>query len=109
MVFGRIGGVASPFAQNRAIFLLSDNRLPLCQEGCATPWDYCCETRQTILSNLATVQVIDQRGRAVKVGLLGLNGLLPAAEIVVRGTVAKAGKDVLVLNALNIYVKPQRK
>jgi hypothetical protein len=109
VIAGRIGGTASPFAQNRAIFLLADNRLPLCQEGCATPWDYCCETRQTIISNLATVQVIDQQGRAVKVGLHGLNGLVPAAEIVVRGTVAKAGKNLLVLNAQNIYVKPQRK
>lgn len=106
---GRIGGVPSPFARNRALFLLADRKLPLCKEGCATPWDYCCETKQTILSNLATIQISDENGRPLKVDIRGVNGLAPAVEIIVKGTVVQRTKNVFVVDARNIYVKLHRR
>jgi hypothetical protein len=39
---GWIGGRVDPFVENRALMLLVDESLPLCQESCKTPWDLCC-------------------------------------------------------------------
>ena len=104
VVRGRIGGMAKPFADKYAVFVLSDQRLPLCQEGCSTPWDYCCTPRESIVSNLATIQVVDEGGRPLKTSLKGVHGLAPSSDVIVSGTVAKMGKNFMILNAGNIYV-----
>ncbi|GEM_PF-2403356 len=104
---GRIGGVPTPFARDRALFLLADRKLKLCTEGCRTPWDYCCEAKQTILSNLATIQISDGNGRPLKIDIQGVNGLTPAAEVIVSGTVIQRTRNVFVVDARNIYVKPR--
>lgn len=104
VVRGRIGGLAKPIADRHAIFVISDHRLPLCQEGCASPWDYCCTPREQIRDKVATVQVVDINGRPLKVSLDGVNGLKPASDVIVLGTVAQKGKNFMIVNAKSIHV-----
>jgi len=106
---GRIGGLPQPFAEKHAIFVLSDLRLLPCTDGCTTAWDYCCTPKDQILANVATVQVVDGKGRPIKVGMKGINGLKPMSEVIVKGTVIKKSKDLLMVNAHNIYVSSNPK
>lgn len=102
---GKIGGAVKPIAKGRAIFLMTDAALPGCSCGCPTPWDSCCVPRQTVMANMVTIQIPDGNGRPLKADLLGVNGLKPAAEVVVKGTVVKHSPRLLVVDAKNIYVK----
>jgi hypothetical protein len=104
VIRGRIGGVPNPFVDKYAIFVLSDLTLLLCVDECATPWDYCCTPREKILANVATVQVVDGKGKPLKVSIKGVNGLNPLSEVVVRGLVAKQDGKTLIVNAQNIFV-----
>lgn len=96
--------MAKPFADTFAIFILSDLRLPLCQEGCPTPWDYCRTPRETIVANLATIQAVDGVGKPLKTSLRGVRGLKPSADVIEKGIVAKMGKNFMIVNARNISV-----
>lgn len=108
---GRIGGRVEPFVEGRAILMLADMRMPTCAQrhgdGCPTPWDYCCEPRDDLLANTATIQIADASGRPLKRGLKGVEGLMPVAEIVVTGKVSQRDDgDVMVVDASGIYVVP---
>jgi hypothetical protein len=90
------------------MFMLADPNLPSCNErhdpGCATPWDYCCEAKETVLESTATVQIVGPDGKPLKLGVEGEHGLKPLTEVVVAGKVLSAGENV-VINAVGIYVK----
>ncbi|MBI5568874.1 MAG: hypothetical protein HY914_02925 [Desulfomonile tiedjei] len=104
VVRGKIGGLASPFADKYAMFLLADSQLTLPACGTQTPWDYCCEPREKVMANLATIQVVDAAGKLLKAPLRGVSGLNPMADVVVLGTVVKRDTNILIVNAKNIYV-----
>jgi hypothetical protein len=111
---GRIGGSVNPFGENRAMFTLVDVRIPACGEGdskddhCPTPHDMCCTPRSVLTANSATIQVVDEKGSLLKTSLKNVKGLIPLAEVTVKGTISQAdGKAVLVINAAEIYVKPK--
>jgi hypothetical protein len=106
VLFGSIGGRPVPFVEGRAVFLLADETLPPCTDGCATPWDFCCTPPNVIMEGLATVQVLGPDGKALKTALQNINGLQPMAHVVVAGRVAKRDMHVFVVNADRIYVKP---
>ena len=106
---GRIGGSLSPFTAERAVFTIIDPALPACSDNegdsCETPWDYCCEPKEKIRANAATVQVVDASGAPLKTGLQGAGGLAPLSEVVVVGTVSQRDEGgTLVVNAEKIYV-----
>ena len=63
---GIIGGSTTPFIDGLAAFTIVDERVPYCapEEGCPTPWDYCC-TRDQVKENIATVKIVDQSGKPV--------------------------------------------
>jgi hypothetical protein len=109
VIFGRIGGGREPFVMGRALFMLADRSLPSCVEkhgpGCATPWDFCCEPKETVLASTTTIQVVGPDGKPAKLGLDGVHGLKPLAEVVIAGKVSSAG-DSVVIDATGIYVKP---
>jgi len=109
VIRGRIGGMVEPFAAKYAIFVLSDLQLPPCTDGCPTAWDYCCTPRETIMANVATIQVVDADGRPLKVPVKGVNGLKAMSEVIVSGTVAKRNENFLVVNARNIFVSGETK
>jgi hypothetical protein len=109
VVHGRIGGRAEPFVDERATFLLVDTSLPTCNErhgdGCPTPWDYCCETPQTILANTLTIQVVDSSGRLLKTSLEGQHGLKPSARVTVEGEIVQRDESAVIVNARSIFVE----
>jgi len=101
---GIIAGRRDPFVDGRAVFLVADKSLPICQTECKTPWDFCCEKTEDILANTVTVQVVDASGSPVKEGMRDQNGLAPLSELVIAGTVAQKNGEVMVVNAEKIQV-----
>ena len=111
VIHGRIGGRREPFFNGSAMFLLVDMKIKTCEElhpgGCPTPWDNCCEPKDSLLANTATVQVIGSDGKPLRLDLAGVSGLEPMREITIKGTIApRESNDTLVVNAESIYVKP---
>ena len=108
IIRGRIGGSASPFVDGRAVFTLMGPGVKACsdnpEEGCKTPWDYCCETPDTIARHSATILVADAAGNPLRVGLKGANGLKELSEVVVQGTVKEAKDKILIINATGLFV-----
>jgi hypothetical protein len=104
VVRGVVGGLAKPFAEKYAMFVVCDKRLAVCPSGCTNPADFCSVPRDQLMANLATIQVVDRTGAPLKASVQGLHGLRTLSEVVIRGTVAKKDNNVLILNAHNIYV-----
>lgn len=110
-VVGRIGGSENPFVDGRAVFTIVDPALKSCSDmgdadHCATPWDYCCEPRESLKRNTATVEIAGADGRPLPLSVRGLEGLEPAATIAVTGTVTEANDaGLLVIRATRIAVK----
>ena len=99
-----------PFVNGAAVFLLADASMKSCDElhgdGCRTPWDYCCEPRESLAAKIATIQIIDADGRPLRMSLTGRHGLAPLAEITVLGEIAqRSDSGTLVINARKIHVK----
>jgi hypothetical protein len=106
---GRIGGRKDPIGENRAIITLIDMSLEPCnkkpEDRCATPWDACCQTPETITANSATVEVVDGNGQLVKASLGGKGGIAPMKQILVTGKVAgPVDQKNLLVRASSIYV-----
>ncbi len=107
---GRIGGRGEPFVDGRATFLIADSSLKICSEipgdTCKKPWDYCCEPRDNLLANTATVQIVDGEGNPLKLSLKGEQGLTETATVVVTGKVtAKDAAGTFVIDATGLYVR----
>lgn len=105
----RIGGRAKPFVDGRAVMVVIDRALPSCADNkgdlCPVPWDFCCETQETILSNTATVQFVDDSGKPLKLSVKGQHGLEELAAVTVVGKVeSKDDSGQFVVNATGIYV-----
>lgn len=106
-VRGRIGGRVQAMTEGSPVFLLADKGLPHCGEkehdSCPTPWDYCCETPETINKNLATVQIVDEEGRPVTDDLREA-GLSELDDLVIVGIVGpRPTRDVLTIKATSVY------
>ena len=108
VVSARVGGRVEPFVEGSALMVIADPALVPCNEnpdeGCGTPWDYCCETPESMRKNTATVLVPDAEGRAVAAGLRGAGGLEPLRSIVVTGTARVEGGESLVIVAKKLWV-----
>jgi hypothetical protein len=106
---GRIGGSKEPFVDGLAAFTIVDPSVPHCatEEGCPTPWDYCC-TQDQVRENIATVKVVDESGSPV-VGdareLLGVNEL---AMVVVSGRASRDDQGNLSVAANEVFVRDER-
>jgi hypothetical protein len=109
-VRGRIGGRREPFVAGRAMFTLIDLSLPSCADtpgdACPTPWDYCCEPIDRITASTVTVRVTDADGQPLRVGLDGVHGLRPLAEVIVEGRVVKPTDDApMMIDASALHVR----
>lgn len=110
VIVGRIGGRVEPFVPGAAMFLITDAKLLSCdqmgeKDHCKTPWDYCCEPRDSLLANTATVQVVGEDGKPLALGLKDVSGLKPLVTVTVVGSVAaREDGGTLVVNAKHIYV-----
>lgn len=105
---GRIGGNVAPFVEGRAVFTIVGNGIQACSDKkdkcCETPWDYCCDTADTIAKHSATIQVVDAKGFPLRVGLKGANGLKELSDVIIVGTVKEAKDKILIVNATAMYL-----
>jgi hypothetical protein len=104
VVRGRIGGRREPMTAGVAVFVMIDPAIPHCEIGkCKAPWDYCCETPESITTNSATVQLVGDNGKPMTIDL-GKYALKPLDEIVVVGTVGpRPTAEVFIINAQKIH------
>jgi hypothetical protein len=112
VITGRIGGRKNPFVDGAAIFLLADTSMKACNElhgdTCPTPWDYCCEPRDSLAAKTATVQVVDDEGKPLRLNLAGEHGLDPLTVVTITGDVVpRDNTDTLLINARRIHVHRQ--
>ncbi|MEI6233823.1 MAG: hypothetical protein WCT04_12265 [Planctomycetota bacterium] len=111
---GQIGGqVKDNINSSRATFMVADMKLVPCNkipgDTCKTPWDFCCVPVNEKAANIAIIQVVDAKGKLLKVPLKGANGLDNLSVVVVKGKVAKADATNLIINATGIFVEPAGK
>ena len=107
VLVGRIGGRSEPISASSGLFIIMDPAIPSCADNpddrCAKPWDYCCETQETITANAATIQLRDADGQPIT---LAEGDLEPLSRVTVVGTVAqRPNDDTLVVHATGVYVE----
>jgi hypothetical protein len=106
VMHGRIAGREDPFTAGRASFMMTDMTLPVCEDGCKTPWDHCCDDAKEIAANAATAQLVDEKGEVIKAAANGVHGLKPNAEVIVVGKVkSKDDAGNLVVDVTKVFVK----
>jgi hypothetical protein len=103
---GIIGGSTEPFVDGLAAFTIVDPKVPYCatDEGCPTPWDYCC-TQDQVRGNIATVKLVDGEGNPVTQDARGLLGVKELSEVVVSGKVERDDQGNLTLAANQVFVR----
>lgn len=105
---GKIGGRMEPISLESGVFVLMDPAIPSCadmeNDGCSTPWDYCCESPETIMTNAATVQLRNASGDPLR---LEDGDLSPLDTVIVVGEVGpRANEQVMVILATGVYKVP---
>lgn len=107
VLVGRIGGDADPFVSGAAAFMVVDLSLEPCppDEGCPTPWDYCCDLDK-LSSHKAMVKVVDHEERTVTVDAQQLLGVEALTTVVVQGKAKRDEAGNLTVLADGVYVKP---
>lgn len=104
---GVIGGSSKPFIDGLAAFTIVDAKVPYCadDEGCSTPWDYCCET-DAVKENIATVKIVDDSGKPVAQDARELLDLKELSTVVVQGKAKRDDQGNLTVAASKIFVRP---
>lgn len=104
---GTIGGSSEPFVDGLAAFTIVDTKVPCCgvDEGCPTPWDYCC-TQDQVKDNIATVKIVDEAGRTVADDARKLLGVKELSTVVVEGNALRDDQGNLTIAATHIFVRP---
>lgn len=102
---GRIGGDVNPWIEGRASFLLVDSSFKPCsdEEGCATPWDYCCEA--DIAKGKATIKFVNDKGETLPTDARELLAVKELQTIVVKGKAKRDEAGNLVVLADGIFVR----
>lgn len=106
-IVGIIGGSAKPFVEGLAAFTIVDEKVPYCadEEGCPTPWDYCC-TQDQVKENLATVKLVNAEGLLVEKDAQEVLGVKELATVVVSGTAQRDAEGNLSIAATRVFVRP---
>lgn len=104
---GRIGGSSEPFVEGLAAFTIVDPKVPYCSadEGCPTPWDYCC-TQDQVKDNIATVKVVDGEGKPVTGDARQLLGVKELSTVVIKGKATRDDRGNLTVAATKVFVRP---
>lgn len=105
-VVGRIGGDEKPFVDGIAAFTIVDPKVPHCapDEGCPTPWDYCC-TQDQVQGNKALVKIVGSDGKSVMKDARGLLGVKELSTVIVRGKAKRDEEGNLTVLADQVYVE----
>jgi hypothetical protein len=108
-VVGRVGGDVSPWIEGQAAFLIVDTSLKPCNEkdddGCPTPWDYCCDLNELPQSK-ALIKVVDDQGKPEKTDARKLLGIKELQTVVVHGRAKRDDAGNLTVLADGIFVRP---
>lgn len=106
---GRIGGRVTPITDGSPVFTIVDLSMLYCgqeetsMENCPTPWDYCCDTKETIAAKSATVQIVNADGTPITESPAA-HGLTPLDEVIVVGTVQpRPNTTILTVQAEGVY------
>jgi len=108
VVRGRIGGRKAPISADSSAFVIVDLGMMYCgqtseEDGCRTPWDYCCDTPGDIAAHSATVQLVDEAGNPLDVDPIAA-GLSPLDEVTIVGTVGpRPNENVLTIRATGVH------
>ncbi len=107
-----VEGRVKDFVNGQAVFTLADKAMKSCKdngEDCPTPWDFCCETKETITKNTATVILVGPAGgkKAVKEDLKGVKGLDNLVAVAVSGIARKDKAGNLMVLADRNHVQKQ--
>ncbi len=104
---GLIGGSSKPFVDGLAAFTIVDPKVPYCadEEGCPTPWDYCCQT-DAVKQNIATIKVVDEAGKLVAGNVKELLNVKELSTVVVQGKAKRDDQGNLTVAANQVYVRP---
>jgi hypothetical protein len=109
VVVGRIGGAKQPWIEGRAAFSIVEPSFKSCSDreddNCDTPWDYCCDSLETLREGMATVKVVDAQGATVAVDARKL-GLRELQTVVVRGKAKRDEHGNLTVLASGLFVRP---
>lgn len=108
VLVGVIGGSSEPFIDGLAAFTIVDPKVPACgvDEGCPTPWDYCC-TQNQVKENIATVKVVDDGGKMVTTDARSLLGVKELSTVVVEGTAQRDEQGNLSLLAKQVFIRAE--
>ncbi|MCR9208083.1 MULTISPECIES: hypothetical protein [Rhodopirellula] len=103
---GLIGGSSEPFVKGLAAFTIVDPKVPYCapEEGCPTPWDYCCET-DAVKQNIATVKIVDDSGKPVTQDAREFLNVKELSTVVVKGKARRDDQGNLTVAASKVFVK----
>jgi hypothetical protein len=103
---GRIGGDAKPWVEGQAAFLIVDSALEPCKddEGCPTPWDYCC-SMDLLPESKAMIKVVDGSGKTVATDARQLLGVKELQTVVVHGRAKRDEGGNLTVLADGIFVR----
>ena len=106
VVEGRIGGEANPWVEGQAAFLVVDSSLKPCasDEGCKTPWDYCCDT-DLLPASKAMVKIVDKHGKTVATDAKTLLGVKELQTVVAKGKAHRDDAGNLTILADGIFVR----
>lgn len=104
-VEGRIGGSEKPFVDGVAAFTIVDPAIPYCQadEGCPTPWDYCCQTDQ-LKTGTALVKIVGADGNPILKDARELLGVKELSRVVVLGKASRDEAGNLTVLAEKIHI-----
>ena len=104
-VEGLIGGSEQPFVDGIAAFTIVDPAIPHCtaDEGCPTPWDYCC-TLDQLDGNTALVKIVGADGKPVSEDARELLGVKELSKVVVRGKAQRDEQGNLTVLADKVHV-----
>lgn len=105
VVVGRIGGERNPWVEGIAAFMIVDNSLKPCTDGCDVPWDYCCDTDLLPVSK-AMVKIVDAQGKVVQSDSRQLLGIKEMQTVIASGKAQKDEAGNLTVLASGIFVRP---
>jgi hypothetical protein len=106
VLVGRIGGSVKPFVDGMAAFTIVDPKVPYCapDEGCPTPWDYCC-TQNEVKDNIAMIKIVDKDGQPVSKDAGPLLGVKELDMVVIQGKAKRDNEGNLSVLADQVFVK----
>jgi hypothetical protein len=105
---GRIGGMADPWTEGQAAFVMTDpsaaatgHEAGACSDGC--PF---CADKQDATRALAVVQFVDPSGKVLPYDARQLFGLRPDDTVVVEGRIDhNDGQGPLLVSATGLYIR----